>query len=209
MTTMKQLIATSFMGFSVLSGAALAQSDYYGNGYTIIAAANDDSDLDAVVYRVLPQGTVQNALYALLEGTGYRLAETYAADPRIFRLYNQPMADHKKRIGPMSLDKALTWIAGDAWALVVDPINRLVSFEVKDQYITYVNRPRLKNNVSTATASKPPAVNEDLVSSEYIQTVIEADQAQPAIFPIVEDSSGYDFSNFIEATSNQKKRGKK
>ena len=116
------------------SMAHAATGEYYGPGYTLISAAGDDSDLQTVVYRQLYPGTVGQALPQLLEGTGWRLAESYAADVRIYRLYNQPLPEHKLRIGPIALDKALTSIAGEGWDLVVDPVNRLVSFEVRERY---------------------------------------------------------------------------
>lgn len=136
------------------SMAHAATGEYYGPGYTLISAAGDDSDLQTVVYRQLYPGTVGQALPQLLEGTGWRLADSYAADVRIYRLYNQPLPEHKLRIGPMALDKALTNLAGDGWELVVDPVNRLVSFEVRERYDT-TPRPLSTTRGTTVTPSAP------------------------------------------------------
>ena len=103
------LMLAAVLGIS----AHAATGEYYGPGYTLISAAGDDSDLQTVVYRQLYPGTVGQALPQLLEGTGWRLADSYAADVRIYRLYNQPLPEHKLRIGPMALDKALTNLAGE------------------------------------------------------------------------------------------------
>ncbi|WP_040389458.1 hypothetical protein [Cardiobacterium valvarum] len=144
------LMLAAVLGIS----AHAATSEYYGPGYTLISAAGDDSDLQTVVYRQLYPGTVGQALPQLLEGTGWRLADSYAADVRIYRLYNQPLPEHKLRIGPMALDKALTNLAGEGWELVVDPVNRLVSFEVRERYDT-TPRPLSTTRGTTVTPSAP------------------------------------------------------
>lgn len=136
------------------SMAHAATGEYYGPGYTLISAAGDDSDLQTVVYRQLYPGTVGQALPQLLEGTGWRLAESYAADVRIYRLYNQPLPEHKLRIGPIALDKALTNLAGEGWDLVVDPVNRLVSFEVRERYDS-APRPMAATGKTAATPPTP------------------------------------------------------
>ena len=132
--TRRYRLLTAILLVLVASAAAAPQGEYYGSGYTIISQEHGNDDLQATVYRQLTPGTVGQALPQLLNGTGWRLADSHAADDRIYRLYNQPLPEHKLRIGPMPLDQALGWIAGDGWALVVDPVNRLVSFEVEARY---------------------------------------------------------------------------
>ena len=132
--TRRYRLLTAILLVLAASAAAAPQGEYYGSGYTIISQEHGNDDLQATVYRQLTPGTVGQALPQLLDGTGWRLADSHAADDRIYRLYNQPLPEHKLRIGPMPLDQALTWIAGDGWALVIDPVNRLVSFEVEARY---------------------------------------------------------------------------
>ena len=133
-TRRRYRLLTATLMLLAASAAAAPQGEYYGSGYTIISQEHGNDDLQATVYRQLTPGTVGQALPQLLDGTGWRLADSHAADDRIYRLYNQPLPEHKLRIGPMPLDQALTWIAGDGWALVIDPVNRLVSFEVEARY---------------------------------------------------------------------------
>ncbi|WP_454993775.1 hypothetical protein [Cardiobacterium hominis] len=162
-----RLLTATLLVLAASAAAAAPQGEYYGSGYTIISQAHGNDDLQATVYRQLTPGTVGQALPQLLDGTGWRLADRYAADDRIYRLYDQPLPEHKLRIGPMPLDQALTWIAGDGWALVVDPVNRLVSFEVEARYDARPPRStlrspapaRVRDNVDTTTpvyADLPP-----------------------------------------------------
>ena len=74
---------------------------------------------------------VLEGLREILHGTGYRLADPAAADPAIGRLYDQPYPDGQREIGPRELGAVLERLAGAAWQLVEDPVNRRVSFEVK------------------------------------------------------------------------------
>lgn len=58
----------------------------------------------------------------------------------------------------MPLSQALAWVAGDGWSLVVDPVNRLVSFEVNARYAA---RPA----PTAATVANAPADNAPLTAS--------------------------------------------
>lgn len=124
--------------FSALALALGAQAQtYYGNGYTIIEKGTVDdrlSGLDAMVFKTIDAYSVQEGLEQLLQGSGWALAGADNADPQIWRLYRQPWPDNKRSINPMPLSQALAWVAGDGWSLVVDPVNRLVSFEVNARY---------------------------------------------------------------------------
>lgn len=113
-----------------------ASDIYYGKGYTLIEGSTPVSDdLQTVIFRQISNGVnLEAALHELLQGTGWRLAAPHAADPSIFRLYRQPLPNKKALVGPMPLDKALTWYAGKAWQLVVDRVNKLVSFELREDY---------------------------------------------------------------------------
>ena len=171
------MLTTAFIALSVRADSP-PRGEYYGNGYTIISQEHGNDDLQATVYRQLTPGTVGQALPQLLDGTGWRLADSHAADDRIYRLYNQPLPEHKLRIGPMPLDQALTWIAGDGWALVVDPVNRLVSFEVEARYD---NRP-------PAVAARPRTAVSDTAP---IATPVYADLPPQGTFPVVQPAASY------------------
>ena len=168
------MLTTALLALTAHAAAA-PQGEYYGSGYTIISQAHGNDDLQATVYRQLTPGTVGQALPQLLDGTGWRLADRYAADDRIYRLYDQPLPEHKLRIGPMPLDQALTWIAGEGWALVVDPVNRLVSFEVEARYDARPPR-------STLRSPAPARVTDNVDTT----TPVYADLPPQGTFPAVQ-----------------------
>ena len=170
-----RLLTATLLVLAASAAAAAPQGEYYGSGYTIISQAHGNDDLQASVYRQLAPGTVGQALPQLLDGTGWRLADRYAADDRIYRLYDQPLPEHKLRIGPMPLDQALTWIAGDGWALVVDPVNRLVSFEVEARYDARPPR-------STLRSQAPARVTDNVDTT----TPVYADLPPQGTFPAVQ-----------------------
>jgi type IV pili sensor histidine kinase/response regulator len=72
---------------------------------------------------------VGQAVDALLEPTGYRLASARAAPPARAMLFALPLPAAHRALGPMPLRLALTTLAGSAFVLVEDPVHRLVSFE--------------------------------------------------------------------------------
>ena len=148
--------------FSALALALGAQAQtYYGNGYTIIEKGTVDdrlSGLDAMVFKTIDAYSVQEGLEQLLQGSGWALAGADNADPQIWRLYRQPWPDNKRSINPMPLARALSWVAGDGWSLVVDPVNRLVSFEVN---VRYAERPA----PVAVTVANTPADNAPLTAS--------------------------------------------
>ena len=170
-----RLLTATLLVLAASAAADAPQGEYYGSGYTIISQAHGNDDLQATVYRQLTPGTVGQALPQLLDGTGWRLADRYAADDRIYRLYDQPLPEHKLRIGPMPLDQALTWIAGDGWALVVDPVNRLVSFEVEARYDARPPR-------STLRSPAPARVTDNVDTT----TPVYADLPPQGTFPAVQ-----------------------
>ena len=179
-----RLLTAPLLVLAASAAAAAPQGEYYGSGYTIISQAHGNDDLQATVYRQLAPGTVGQALPQLLDGTGWRLADRYAADDRIYRLYDQPLPEHKLRIGPMPLDQALTWIAGDGWALVVDPVNRLVSFEVEARYDA--RPPIVPSRTSAAATTRVAGPAESITPS-----AVYADLPPQGTFPTVQAVPAY------------------
>lgn len=148
--------------FSALALALGAQAQtYYGNGYTIVEQGTVDdrlSGLDAMVFKTIDAYSVQEGLEQLLQGSGWALAGADNAGPQIWRLYRQPWPDNKRSINPMPLSQALSWVAGDGWSLVVDPVNRLVSFEIN---VRYAARP----TPTAATIANAPADSAPLTAT--------------------------------------------
>lgn len=92
--------------------------------------------LDAVVTVVFPEQltTVDEALHYVLRRSGYRLTSAEAADPAASVLAKQPLPEVHRKLGPITVGRALRTLAGPAWIMVVDPVHRLVSFELAQEY---------------------------------------------------------------------------
>ena len=77
----------------------------------------------------------------------------------------------------MPLARALEWVAGDGWSLVVDPVNRLVSFEVNARYAARPTPAAATVANAPADAALPPATGYTRVSptNPYTATVSYAD----------------------------------
>jgi type IV pili sensor histidine kinase/response regulator len=82
--------------------------------------------------------TVGEALQHLLSRSGYQLADLNASDPALPILLKKPLPLIHRKLGPITIENALVTLAGDAWNLVVDPVNRLVSFDLLEQYRSFV-----------------------------------------------------------------------
>ena len=89
-------------------------------------------DLLAVTATVrFPDGiqTVGEAVRYLLQGSGYRLAETESIGPEAMGLFALPLPTVHQQMGPMTLRAALETLAGPAFNLVQDPVHRLITYE--------------------------------------------------------------------------------
>ena len=78
--------------------------------------------------------TVGHALKQVLARSGYRLASLDASCPSLPTLLGWPLPAVHRTLGPMRLDEALGTLAGPAHYLVVDPVHRLVSFELREPF---------------------------------------------------------------------------
>jgi type IV pili sensor histidine kinase/response regulator len=87
--------------------------------------------LAASVRTTLPPAIarVGQAIDVLLAPSGYRLADSQAAGPERKVLFELPLPESHRQLGPMPLRLALATLAGPAFVLVEDAVHRLVSFE--------------------------------------------------------------------------------
>lgn len=100
-------------------------------------ATQQQSDVLSVVVKInfnTHITTVGEALNHLLLRSGYQLASKEASDPYMPVLLSRPLPEVHRLLGPITLSNALSTLAGPAWDLVVDPVNRLVSFDLLPEY---------------------------------------------------------------------------
>ncbi|MFZ1493366.1 MAG: hypothetical protein WAU60_08120 [Candidatus Competibacter denitrificans] len=134
----------------LISSISYAVSPVY-SGYAVITEAPLATDLDQSVYKTIQGRTVLEGLLEVLNGSGYQLAAQAAADPEIDRLYRQPYPENQRTVGPRALKEVLERLAGPAWLLVIDPLNRLVSFEVRRSF-----QPGVSQERAAALDAQPP-----------------------------------------------------
>ena len=88
--------------------------------------------LSSMVELELPEqiDTVGQAITYLLDGSGYRLLSAKLAEPYRVFLFGFPLPKVQRQLGPLSLRQALELLSGPAFHLVIDPVYRLVTFEL-------------------------------------------------------------------------------
>jgi len=86
--------------------------------------------LRVIIDTRLPQEvvTVEDAVHFLLARSGYHLADDRVLTREAQILMNHELPMVQRKIGPMTLDRALGVLGGDAFELVVDPINRKIAY---------------------------------------------------------------------------------
>ncbi len=77
--------------------------------------------------------SVGQAIHFLLKDTGYKLTRHHP-DIRVHQMFRLSLPKIHRRMGPLTLEQALKTLSGEPWVLAVDPINRLVSFQLPDHF---------------------------------------------------------------------------
>ncbi|HEY9017621.1 OmpA family protein [Thiomicrospira sp.] len=88
--------------------------------------------------------TIKQAMDLLLARSGYRLSEI-DLDPHINYLFDQPLPDVHRHVGPMTLREALQTLAGQVWVLDINPLARTVSFHLSDEQYRKLAHGGVKN----------------------------------------------------------------
>ena len=78
--------------------------------------------------------TVGAALNHVLARSGWSLAPREASDPTIPYLMSLPLPESQRSLGPIALFDALAVLCGEAYVIVVDPVSRLVSCELRTPF---------------------------------------------------------------------------
>ena len=125
---------------AVAAGNVPSSQVQVGRYQTVLLQA-DHSQVDLLsilVTRKLAEdvSTVGEAVAALLDGSGYRLLSTDLAEPYRVVLFELPLPEVQRQLGPLTLRQALELLTGPAFRLVIDPTYRLVSFELVAMFTT-------------------------------------------------------------------------
>ena len=82
--------------------------------------------------------TVGAALHHVLARSGWQVASHAANDPTFTRLTTLPLPASQRALGPIALIDALALLCGEAYTVVVDPVHRLISCELRAPYTDLV-----------------------------------------------------------------------
>lgn len=101
-----------------------------------IPPVDQKNPLKVVVLTKVPQSaqTVGEAINYLLSRSGYVLADISVMSSETRNLMQLPLPQVQRNIGPITLDKALKTLGGESFELVVDPVHRIVNFELSSKF---------------------------------------------------------------------------
>jgi conjugative transfer region protein (TIGR03748 family) len=141
----KSILAFSLVMCSAIANAHLASAELTLNDEQIevmttgrytsvknIAPLDQLNPLKVVIKTRLPQSiqTVREAIEFLLVRSGYTLADEDVLSAETKILLNLPLPAIHREFGPMTLDRALRTLSGEAFVLLVDPVHRKVGYEL-------------------------------------------------------------------------------
>ena len=98
-------------------------------------SAGQLNPLNAPMSRISSKSlTISRAIKDVLVGTGYVLAQEFSTDPKVTALLDARLPLQQRTLDNLSVREALMILAGDPWQLALDPVHRLVSFELPISY---------------------------------------------------------------------------
>ncbi len=133
--TISGLFAASLITVGNVEASNAAISKVQVGRYQTIVLQPDENQVDLLSKMVeleLPKqiNTVGQAITYLLDGSGYRLLSAKLAEPYRVLLFALPLPKAQRQLGPLSLRQALELLSGPAFHLVIEPVYRLVTFEL-------------------------------------------------------------------------------
>lgn len=78
--------------------------------------------------------TVRETIRYALKRSGYQLSEPKPYQKALVELFAKKLPEVHRHIGPMTLEDALTMLTTPAFVLVEDPVHRLISYQLDENY---------------------------------------------------------------------------
>ncbi|ECK6593480.1 hypothetical protein FR110_19675 [Salmonella enterica] len=125
--------------------------------YTLVGVKSADAQrepLNQLIDITMPGQLVKSVgdgFRYLLFQSGYSLCGRYGAD--FAELLQRPLPAVQRKIGPVRLSEALQVVAGPAWRMSVDEVNREVCFVLRDAYLAQAKTPVSTPPVATVSAT--------------------------------------------------------
>ncbi|HBJ6316911.1 TPA: TcpQ domain-containing protein [Salmonella enterica subsp. diarizonae serovar 50:r:z] len=157
--------------------------------YTLVSVKSADAQrepLNQLIDITMPVSLVSSVgdgFRYLLFQSGYSLCGRYGAE--FAELLNRPLPAVQRRLGPVRLSEALQVVAGPAWRMTVDEVNREVCFVLRDAYLVQV-RPAS----SPVTAAPAVSASAAGASSAGVQTRQSETLPLPAVPVLTASGSG-------------------
>ncbi|ENE8568012.1 TcpQ domain-containing protein [Salmonella enterica] len=152
--------------------------------YTLVSVKSADAQrepLNQLIDITMPGqlvNSVGDGFRYLLFQSGYSLCGRYGAD--FAELLKRPLPAVQRKIGPMRLSEALQVVAGPAWRMSVDEVNREVCFVLRDAYLAQAKTP--VSTIPIATVSGAPGVYASVETSRNPYTgVLPGKKAAPVM----------------------------
>ncbi|EBE6611253.1 TcpQ domain-containing protein [Salmonella enterica] len=152
--------------------------------YTLVSVKSADAQrepLNQLIDITMPGQLVKSVgdgFRYLLFQSGYSLCGRYGAD--FAELLQRPLPAVQRKIGPMRLSEALQVVAGPAWRMSVDEVNREVCFVLRDAYLAQAKTPVSTTPVTTVSAT--PGVYASVETSRNPYTgVLPGKKAEPVV----------------------------
>ncbi|ENX5703703.1 TcpQ domain-containing protein [Salmonella enterica] len=152
--------------------------------YTLVSVKSADAQrepLNQLIDITMPGqlvNSVGDGFRYLLFQSGYSLCGRYGAD--FAELLKRPLPAVQRKIGPMRLSEALQVVAGPAWRMSVDEVNREVCFVLRDAYLAQAKTP--VSTIPIATVSGAPGVYASVETSRNPYTgVLPGKKAVPVM----------------------------
>ncbi|EDG4637979.1 hypothetical protein GCW29_23870, partial [Salmonella enterica] len=152
--------------------------------YTLVGVKSADAQrepLNQLIDITMPGQLVKSVgdgFRYLLFQSGYSLCGRYGAD--FAELLQRPLPAVQRKIGPMRLSEALQVVAGPAWRMSVDEVNREVCFVLRDAYLAQAKTP--VSTTPVATVSGTPGVYASVETSRNPYTgVLPGKKAVPVV----------------------------
>lgn len=130
--------------------------------YTLVSVKSADAQrepLNQLIDITMPGqlvNSVGDGFRYLLFQSGYSLCGRYGAD--FAELLKRPLPAVQRKIGPVRLSEALQVVAGPAWRMSVDEVNREVCFVLRDAYLAQAK----------TTASATPTLKSSDTAGVYV-----------------------------------------
>lgn len=120
--------------------------DVQTNRYSYIAAKPTPEQINPLLIVIdvrIPRDilTVEQTANYLLQRSGYQLSSAEAHNPKAQALLGQTLPDVHRHLGPMTLQDALLTLGGEAFRLMIDPVNRLLAYDINPNFQVAGSKP--------------------------------------------------------------------